>query len=220
MSRRSLAGRMHTDFRAFVQAQDFPCLGARAAVHRGRYLFRVYGEMGSPAATAGLARDLARFAAASGEVEFAAFVAAFLEPGPEDETAFEARLWAQLQRLSDADPSPRWAPGVGEDAAAADFAFSFAATPFFVVGLHPASSRLARRFGWPALVFNPHAQFEQLRADGRFGRLQEAVRRRDLALQGSLNPNLGDFGESSAARQYSGRAVEPSWRCPFQRRTD
>jgi FPC/CPF motif-containing protein YcgG len=45
------------------------------------------------------------------------------------------------------------------------------------------------------------------------------VREREIALQGSLNPNLADFGERSEARQYSGRAVEDQWRCPFHRRT-
>jgi len=36
-------------------------------------------------------------------------------------------------------------------------------------------------------------------------------------VQGSLNPNLADFGERSEARQYSGREVEEHWRCPFHR---
>jgi hypothetical protein len=39
-------------------------------------------------------------------------------------------------------------------------------------------------------------------------------------LQGSLNPNLADFGEQSEARQYSGRATEADWVCPFHRRAD
>ena len=44
------------------------------------------------------------------------------------------------------------------------------------------SSRLARRFRWPTLVFNPRAQFERLRADGRFERLRgPRARARDRA---------------------------------------
>lgn len=88
----------------------------------------------------------------------------------------------------------------------------------FVVGLHPASSRLSRRFQWPTLVFNPRSQFERLRETGRFERLRGAVREREIALQGTLNPNLADFGEQSEARQYSGRATEQEWQCPFHRR--
>ena len=41
------------------------------------------------------------------------------------------------------------------------------------------------------------------------------IRARDMAFQGSLNPVLKNFGESSEARQYSGRAVPDDWKCPF-----
>jgi FPC/CPF motif-containing protein YcgG len=86
---------------------------------------------------------------------------------------------------------------------------------FFVVGLHPASSRFARRFAWPTLVFNAHHQFERLRSEGGYARMQEVIRARERKLQGTLNPNLGDFGVRSEARQYSGRPVQEGWRCPF-----
>ena len=65
------------------------------------------------------------------------------------------------------------------------------------------------------MVFNSHRQFEQLRADGRYQKMQAATRERDIALQGSINPNLADFGQAAEARQYSGRAVGPDWVCPF-----
>jgi FPC/CPF motif-containing protein YcgG len=68
-------------------------------------------------------------------------------------------------------------------------------------------------------VFNPHAQFERLRSAGHFERLQRAIRDREMALQGSLNPNLADFGELSEARQYSGRPTESEWRCPFSKKS-
>ena len=42
-----------------------------------------------------------------------------------------------------------------------------------------------------------------------------ATRARDLALQGSINPNLADFGTAPETRQYSGRKVEAGWKCPF-----
>jgi hypothetical protein len=137
---------------------------------------------------------------------------------PEDETEFEALLWQQLQALHDADATRGWAPSVSDRPEDPRFAFSFAGMAFFVVGLHPASSRLARRFGWPVLVFNPRAQFDRLREDGRYGGLRDRIRTREMALQGDLNPNLAEFGEASEARQYSGRAVESEWRCPFHRR--
>jgi uncharacterized protein len=68
---------------------------------------------------------------------------------------------------------------------------------------------------WPTLVFNAHHQFEKLRGEGRYARVQEVIRDRERNLQGNLNPNLADFGTRSEARQYSGRTVEEEWRCPF-----
>jgi FPC/CPF motif-containing protein YcgG len=76
---------------------------------------------------------------------------------------------------------------------------------------------MARRFSHPVLVFNPHEQFTRLRAEGKFEGLRTAIRARDVALQGNVNPNLADFGTESEARQYSGRQTEPSWECPFHR---
>jgi FPC/CPF motif-containing protein YcgG len=64
-------------------------------------------------------------------------------------------------------------------------------------------------------VFNPHEQFERLRADGKWKHMQETIRERDVQLQGTINPMLSDFGERSEARQYSGRAVDEDWRAPF-----
>ncbi len=64
-------------------------------------------------------------------------------------------------------------------------------------------------------MFNSHLQFEKLRSDGRFDKMKEIIRNRDEALAGSINPMLSDHGEASEARQYSGRAVEPEWKCPF-----
>jgi hypothetical protein len=54
-----------------------------------------------------------------------------------------------------------------------------------------------------------------LRGDGRYSRMQSATRARDEALQGSINPNLADFGTAAETRQYSGRKVDDDWRCPF-----
>lgn len=204
-------------FRAFVDAEDFSCLGARAALHRPHHHIAVYGAMGSPKSTAALARDLRAFAADAGAEDFATFVAVFPESVAMSEVAFEDGLWDQLQCLSATDAASEWDPAVSADPDDPHFSFSFAGTAFFVVGLHPEGSRLARRFVWPALAFNPHAQFERLRANGRYYTLRETIRARELTLQGSLNPNLSDFGERSDARQYAGRAVDDTWRCPFHR---
>ncbi|MEO8076362.1 MAG: guanitoxin biosynthesis heme-dependent pre-guanitoxin N-hydroxylase GntA [Acidobacteriota bacterium] len=121
--------------------------------------------------------------------------------------------------MNDRDPAKAWDQTVSADPDDPRFAFSFDGTALFVIGLHPGSSRLARRFDWPALVFNPHAQFDRLRRDGLYERLRDRIRARDIALQGNLNPNLADFGARTEARQYSGRdTTDAVWQCPFHRR--
>jgi hypothetical protein len=210
---------VHDSFRALVLNSRFSCVGAKAALGRGSYRVGLYGALGSTEAAAGLARDLFSFVEEQGELggEFTTFVASFEGPTAADEATFERLLWAQLQRLHEEDRRHhRWDPSVSEDPEDPTFAFSFAERAFFVVGLHPASSRFARRFAWPTLIFNAHEQFHRLREEGRYERMQEVIRLRERSLQGTLNPNLGDFGVRSEARQYSGRAAEAQWRCPFR----
>jgi FPC/CPF motif-containing protein YcgG len=215
------AGSVDAAFRAFVTDPRFPCLGGASVVRRRTYQLSVYGALGSVESARPFALDLSDFiqqAPTDARIP-RAFVAVFPERPPASEGAFESRLWAQLQRLHEHDdPAAGWDPTVSDDPDDPRFSFSFGGRAFFVVGLHARSSRLARRFRWPALVLNPHAQFERLRAEGRYARYQALIRERDIALQGSVNPNLSDFGERSEARQYSGIATEPGWRCPFHRR--
>ncbi|WP_435021646.1 guanitoxin biosynthesis heme-dependent pre-guanitoxin N-hydroxylase GntA [Tundrisphaera sp. TA3] len=206
-------------FRGFVLNPDFSCVGAKSAVMHETYRLGVYDQLAGDGATAGLARDLYTFARESEGAdphEFRTFVAMFRGPMDVDEEAFERMLWDQLRRLNELDaPLHRWDPSVSQDPESPHFGFSFAEMAFFIVGLHPHSSREARRFIWPTLVFNPHAQFQHLKEDGRWERLQEVIRTREEHLQGSLNPNLADYGTATEARQYSGRAVEADWHPPF-----
>lgn len=149
--------------------------------------------------------------------EYATFIAIFESPRDMDELQFENKFWQQLRLLHELDATHfDWDPNVRSDPSDPHFSFSFGGQALYVIGLHAHSSREARRFPWPALVFNPHEQFERLRADGKWKRMQETIRARDLELQGSINPMLSDFGVDSEARQYSGRAVEENWRAPFK----
>jgi len=217
-----LAESVHDGFRAHILDPDFPCVGGKAAINNDTYRFGLYTKMNTHGTTAGLASDLWEYARerAAFETEYATFVASFAAPIARDEREWEKMLWAQLQSLHDLDrPHHQWDSTVSSDPEDTGFSFSFAETAFFVVGLHPQSSRVARRFSWPTLVFNAHSQFEQLRQQNQFERMRETIRARDLKLQGSLNPNLSNFGERSEARQYSGRRVEENWRCPFHART-
>ncbi len=211
----------HLVFRSFVLHDGFSCVGAKGAVASGGYRFGFYRRLPSREGTEGLARDLAAFVAELPHMRarYKSFVAMF-DDTTYDEAGFEARLWEQLGTLHAIDRKYfGWDSRVSDDPSDPAFAFSVAEHGFFVVGMHPSASRLSRRLPFPALIFNSHAQFDELKASGHFARVQEIVRERELALQGSLNPNLTDYGVASEARQYSGRAVETDWKCPFHRKS-
>lgn len=208
----------HDAFRETIEHDGFPCLGAKAALHHQAYAFATYGDLGANDSTAGLASDLCTFVACEEMMQddYATFIAVFSGPWMSGELEFERLLWQELRKLHRLDAKhSEWDAAVSADPADPEFSFSFAGHAFYVLGMHPDSSRLARRFPWPAIAFNPHAQFERLRADGHWHRMQQSIRERELALQGSINPMLSDFGEESEARQYSGRAVEKDWQAPF-----
>jgi FPC/CPF motif-containing protein YcgG len=211
--------KMKASFTAFVADPAFPCLGAKAALNSGSQILRVYHELGAKECATELARDLEAFIFSDVRPTnaFGTFVAMFREPRALAEKQFEELLWLTLQQLHQIDVVRHaWSGRVSADGGDARFAFSFASEPLYVVGLHDGSSRRARRFPWPTLVFNPHEQFERLREEGNWTKMQQTIRRRDIALQGSTNPMLSDFGEQSEARQYSGRAVDADWSPPFK----
>jgi FPC/CPF motif-containing protein YcgG len=213
---------VHDTVRALVLNDHFPCVGGKSALRNGSYRFGFYSELGGGAAAAGLARDLFTFVdeLPSFGGSLATYVASFAGPNPADEAAFEHQLWTTLQTLHDLDATYHpWDPSVSDDPADPRFSFSFAGVAFFVIGLHAASSRVARRFAWPTLVFNPHRQFEDLRERGDFTRFQEVIRGGETRLQGCINPMLENFGNRSEATQYSGRRVDSGWTCPFHTRS-
>lgn len=208
----------HSAIRAFLAASKYPCVGAKSVLHRASYRFGHYGRISGAGTIPGLARDLCAFLAERHALKgsFASFIAAFEDEGVEEE-GFEAALWGALARLRSADDVlHEYAPGFSRDPADRNYAFSFCATAFFVVGMHPRSQRLARRAPYPLLVFNPHDQFKRLRETNGWDRFKDVVRRKEIELQGSLNPNLSDFGDVSEARQYSGKAAPDRWTCPVR----
>ena len=209
-------------FASFVESEMFPCVGAKAALNRDDMRFVIARDFGS--AWDDLRILLALLDCAKSYREdphpFQSLVVIFDDGAPEDEDGFERGIWERLQSLTDKD---EWLgqvadPRVDHNPEDPHFAMSFGGEAFFVVGLHPRASRPARRFAHPALVFNLHDQFEQLRAQGRYDKLRDTISDRDIKLAGSPNPMLAPHGKVSAARQYSGRAVGADWACPFSGR--
>lgn len=204
---------------AHVAERAFPCVGAKAALARGTLNVLACNRLDSAWDDLRIHDGLLNFAAAYRAEPglFRSFAVVFDGPDGLDEPAFETALWQRVQSLSDKDVwrGQTYDARVSNDPVDSHFSLSFGGEAFFVVGLHPNASRPARRFARPTLVFNLHDQFETLRADGRYEPMREAIMVRDEAIAGSRNPMLARHGEASEARQYSGRAVDPSWQCPF-----
>ncbi len=202
-----------------VDDPAFPCVGAKAALARGTLEVLACDNITSAWDDLRIHDGLIRFAQTYRDepTMFRSFAVIFEGPDALTEAEFEAALWQRVQSLSDKDV---WRGQSYDDRVSADpenphFSLSFGGEAFFIVGLHPQSSRPARRFSRPAMVFNLHDQFERLRAEGRYEGLREKIMMRDEALAGDRNPMLTRHGDMSEARQYSGRMVSEDWSCPF-----
>ena len=219
--RRLVSGGRETAFQAFLSQTGFPCVGAKAALARGGIETLRCGPITSRLDDRAIALHLIRFVKRWRRCRrlFTSFVVVFDGPHGLSERRFELAMWRRIQCLTDQDRA--WghavAPGISSDPVDPHFALSFGGESFFAVGLHPNASRKARRFRCPAIVFNLHDQFRQLRADGRYESMRSTILRRDQAWSGSINPMLGRHGEQSEAPQYSGRQVNSDWKCPFHR---
>ncbi|MBE1526909.1 hypothetical protein GGC65_001365 [Sphingopyxis sp. OAS728] len=206
-------------FAEFIRDTNFPCVGAKSALARNQIRFVVGRDLRSAWDDLRIYPNLLDLAwSYSREPSlFHSLVVLFEKDSGLDEAGFEACLWERLASLSHKDdwhgqePDPR----VSNDPDDPHFSLSFGGEAFFVVGLHPRASRPARRFERPALVFNLHDQFEQLRSRGLYDKMRAAIIARDVALAGEPNPMLAVHGTISEARQYSGRAVGEEWTCPF-----
>jgi hypothetical protein len=200
---------------SMVEHVEYPCLGAKSVFRRDQVTHLVLDDLTAESVSEQILVGLRDFAElVQQEDGFHSFVVTFRGPLDLDERAFERLLWSLLQRIHDDDDQP-WAPEVSADPRNPHFAFSAGGNAYFLVGLHPAASRIARRAPLPTIVFNPHAQFEQLRESGRFDGMRAAIRRRDRDLQGSVNPMAADHGDASEALQYSGRPHHPDWEPPL-----
>ena len=204
---------------AKIGEASFPCVGAKAALARGTLETLGCRSLASAWDDVRIHDRLLAFAKAyrADPGLFRSFAVIFDGPDDLDETEFERLLWQRVQSLSDKDVwrGQSYDASVSPDPDSPHFSLSFGGEAFFVVGLHPRSSRPARRFDRPVMVFNLHDQFETLRAQGKYESMREKILVRDEALAGSRNPMLARHGDSSEARQYSGRAVDADWTCPF-----
>lgn len=207
------------ELRTFVAAPDFPCVGAKAALRRHQLEILVASDIRRNAYDRLVTHRLQEFAIGH-DIDQTMFVSqaiVYRNDADLTECQFETFLWQRLSAFHAIDAETyRWDPSVDSDPDSPHFSLSIGGKGFFVVGLHPNAARLARRFRYPTLIFNLHAQFERLREEGRYDKIRETTIARDVALQGTPNPMLARHGSGPVAAQFSGRRVGKAWKCPFR----
>lgn len=204
------------EFEDFILTNDHPCLMAQAVIKQQHYILSKYGDLGSTENVGAILTDIDQYIKNYNfsENEFYTFIAVFNGNRGFTELEFEKKLWIQLQLLHNEDRA-KWDQSVEADPKSTNFSYSLRGKAFYIVGLHPNSSRKSRQAPQPTLIFNLHHQFEKLRQLGVYEQTRDKIRERDYELQDNINPMLADFGQGLEAPQYSGRKVGASWKCPF-----
>lgn len=206
------------EFLQFIQNPEFPCMGAKAAAKKGLVSFVCLPDFNAVKTDVVILNKVYDFIKQWQKKKESLHTLAIIFENPTDltEIEFEKNLWQHLQNLHNLDSQLyNWDSAISADINAPEFSFSLGNHGFFVLGLHPNSSRKARQFSHPTLVFNLHEQFEKIREEGVFARMRDKIREQDIKFSGSINPMVEDFGKSSEALQYSGRQVNKNHRCPF-----
>lgn len=200
---------------ALLGESGYPCTPAQSAFAKDEYLMGVYEDFGS--GSRDMLNDLLYFRERLKKTDslFLSFFAVYLSPHPSDETEYEATMWKELSNLSKKDHAP-WDKAFSSDPASKRFCVSYGGDAFFTVSIHPSSSRKARTFSYPAIVFNLFDQFEELERRGLYESTVLANRKRDLAFQGSINPMVEQYADIWESIQFSGKNNSPEGKCPFQ----
>ncbi|WP_305039003.1 guanitoxin biosynthesis heme-dependent pre-guanitoxin N-hydroxylase GntA [Fulvivirga ligni] len=199
-----------------IADDNFPCLMGKSTLKSDTLKIVDYQYFNNVESTRKLYQDLLAFTRSvkGNSKKFYSFIASFSLEKIRSEKEFEKVMWQQLQLLNSVD-NYSWDGTVSDNPEDNNFSFSVGGKAFYIVGMHPKSSRLSRQCPIPAMVFNLHYQFENLKASGKYQVMKHKIRDNDAKIQGDLNPMLEDFGADSEAKQYSGRAVDNQWKCPF-----
>jgi uncharacterized protein len=195
----------------FIGQLSFPCIMAKTVAHKGLLQVETVSDFNASSAKSVLTEIYGFIDSYRQKQQRLSSFAVILHSelsSPFD--SFEQNFWAFLSQLNhyDKEKYPH-DDRVSSDYLDDAFSFSLKAEAFFILALHPQSPRWSRRFKYPAIIFNPHAQFERLRRVGIFTKVRNIIRKRDMLLQGSINPMLNDFGEKSEVYQYLGRTYTP-----------
>lgn len=158
---------------------DHSCVMAQSAVADGNITVRSYKitNQDSPEV---IIRDLAEYikVVEDNSMKFQAFIAVFSEEEFSSEIQFENSLWKFLNSLNQLDEH-LWGFNTSPDSKSLKFSFSLLTESFYIVAMHPNSSKYARSSPVPMIVFYLHSQFELSRDVGRYTRVRNLIRKRD-----------------------------------------
>lgn len=202
-----------------LEQKHYPCVAAIQSFLKKDYSIGVYKNFGTGTSSYQLGKALLDFRDQQRRAKspFLSFWAVFKDTTDLSEEAFEQNLWRELSFLtSHQEFTASWDPHFSQDPKDKNFCFSLDGSAFFVLGLHPRSPRHARRFPYPALVFNLYDQFRALMNSDEFAKMVATNRRREKLFQGDLNPMVEKYSEDWESIQFSGRNNPPDWQCPFQ----
>ena len=205
-------------FNSFINNAVFPCVAAKDALTKGKIKILTAQHIGCPSDDERILAFLYNFTDVYriAEKGFHSAAIIFEQPDNISEDSFEIFMWQRLNSLRTLDEKNyKHDPRVDSNPAAPHFSFSLKEEAYFIIALHANNSRPARRFKYPTLIFNPHAQFEAMRTTERYEKMKTVVRKKDIALAGSINPMLTNFGEASEVYQYSGKQYDKNWKCPL-----
>lgn len=209
---------MAQKFREFLEKEDFPCVAAKDALHKNNLQILEAMHIGCPADDRKILDFIYQFTHTyrSSEKGFHSAAVVFTAPSDVDENTFDSMLFARLAALRKLDAEKfKHDPRVSDDPNSPDYSFSLMEEAFFIIAMHPKSSRPARNFSHAVMVFNPHAQFEKMKRTEQYNKMKKIVRKRDVELAGSVNPMLNDFGSGSEVYQYSGKVYNETAKCPM-----
>lgn len=204
---------------SLMAQRNYPCVAALQSYRRDDYFVGFYDRIGTGLSWRALRKDLGHFIRrqAQSNSVYLTFWAIFPEEKDLSEEQFEQKLWSELSFLtSEEERSFDWKAGATTNPVDKEFCFHLFGEAFFVVGLHPNSSRKGRKFFRPALVFNVFRQFEKLMHENRYDAMVNVNRARDAKFQGEANPMVLAHGEAWESIQFSGKKNPDSWKCPFR----
>lgn len=209
---------INDEFMEWIQQDGYPCLGAKAATRQGCMEFIIANDIQKADDDISILSATYQFIDKWEENNqyLQTLIIIFKNSKILNEIEFEKALWSRLQNLHTLDSELySWNKKVSSDVTNPEFSFSMGGYSFFIVGLHPNSSRKARQFKYPSMVLNLHEQFEKVRDKGFFKPMRDKIRENDQEFSGKINPMVNDFGVITEAIQYSGREVDENHKCPF-----